>query len=300
MRNLAMLACMLLAPQQAAAQMMPSMTPSYQGLWWKSPAGSESGWGVNITHQGNILFATWFTYDADGSGMWLVMPRGDLMMSMGMMGSYGYGEMDDALTYSGTLYRTTGPSFDSASFNPASVVATAVGSATFRFMSEDSGTFAYSVNGVSQTKAIMRQVFSDMPACALGAAPGAAPNFEDLWWKSPASSESGWGVNLTHQGDILFGTWFTYDASGRGLWLVMPSGLKTGNNTYAGTLYRTTGPAFDALPWNPAQVTATPVGSATFAFTDANSGTFTATVGTASQSKSITRQVYSAPVTVCR
>ncbi|HEX4782635.1 MAG TPA: hypothetical protein VH301_17895, partial [Usitatibacter sp.] len=33
-----------------------------QGLWWRSPAGSESGWGVNITHQSNTLFATWFTY----------------------------------------------------------------------------------------------------------------------------------------------------------------------------------------------------------------------------------------------
>jgi hypothetical protein len=308
MRSLAMLAFVLLAPLQAAAQMMPMMpmmpmmTPSYQGLWWNAPAGSESGWGVNITHQGNILFATWFTYDADGSGMWLVMPRGELMMTMGMMGSYGYGygEMDGALTYSGPLYRTTGPSFDSASFDPASVIATAVGSATFRFMGEDDGTFAYSVNGVSQTKPIVRQVFSALPVCAFGTSAGAAPNFEDLWWKSPARSESGWGVNLTHQGDILFATWFTYDAGGRGLWLVMPSGLKTGDNVYAGTLYHTTGPAFNASPWDPAQVTSTAVGSATFSFTDANSGTFSATVGATSQSKSITRQVYSAPVTVCR
>ena len=308
MRNVAMLAFLLLAPLQAAAQMMPMMpmmpmmTPSYQGLWWNSPAGSESGWGVNITHQGNTLFATWFTYDADGSGMWLVMPSGELMATMGMMGSYGYGygEMDDALSYSGTLYRTTGPSFDSASFDPASVGATAVGRATLRFMDENNGTFSYTVNGISGSKPIMRQVFAQMPECALGGSAGAAPNFEDLWWKSPASSESGWGVNLTHQGDILFATWFTYDASGRGLWLVMPSGLKTGNNIYAGTLYRTTGPAFNASPWDPAQVTATAVGSATFSFTDANSGTFNATVGATSQSKSITRQVYSAPVTVCR
>src|SRR5262249_8515022 len=29
---------------------------SYEGLWWKSPAGSESGWGVSIEHQGDILF----------------------------------------------------------------------------------------------------------------------------------------------------------------------------------------------------------------------------------------------------
>ena len=51
------LAACLLAPVLAFAQ------TSYEGLWWNSPANSESGWGLNITHQGNILFATWFTYD---------------------------------------------------------------------------------------------------------------------------------------------------------------------------------------------------------------------------------------------
>jgi hypothetical protein len=26
------------------------------------PGGSESGWGVNLTHQGDTIFASWFTY----------------------------------------------------------------------------------------------------------------------------------------------------------------------------------------------------------------------------------------------
>ncbi|HEX6793354.1 MAG TPA: glycosyl hydrolase family 28-related protein, partial [Casimicrobiaceae bacterium] len=39
-------------------------SPNYEGLWWASPAGSESGWGINFAHQGDIIFATWFTYDA--------------------------------------------------------------------------------------------------------------------------------------------------------------------------------------------------------------------------------------------
>src|SRR3954469_24052414 len=41
----------------------------YQGLWW-NPA--ESGWGLNTTHQGNILFATLFVYAGDGQPLWLV------------------------------------------------------------------------------------------------------------------------------------------------------------------------------------------------------------------------------------
>ncbi|HXZ47866.1 MAG TPA: hypothetical protein VEG27_02545 [Usitatibacter sp.] len=258
---------------------------NYEGLWWNSPAGSESGWGVNIAHQGDILFATWFTYDSDGSGLWLVMPDG---------------VKTGSATYSGTLYRTTGPSFDSASFDPSKVVATQVGSATFTFSDVNNGTFSYTVNGVSQAKAITRQVYATpVPTCTAGGTPPAVPNYQDLWWHSPAGSESGWGVNITHQGAILFATWFTYDASGKGLWLVMSNGAQAGPASYSGTLYRTTGPAFSASPWNGSQVTATAVGTATFTFTDANNGMFAYTVNGVSQSKPITRQVFSTPTTVC-
>ena len=41
-------------------------TPNYQGLWWNAPAASESGWGINFAHQGDVIFATWFTYDLTG------------------------------------------------------------------------------------------------------------------------------------------------------------------------------------------------------------------------------------------
>src|SRR6185369_5405466 len=46
----------------------PPATPNYQGLWWKSPGGSESGWGINFAHQGDTIFASWFTYDVNGRG----------------------------------------------------------------------------------------------------------------------------------------------------------------------------------------------------------------------------------------
>jgi hypothetical protein len=264
-----------------------SGTPlNFQALWWRDPPQSESGWGVNITHQGDILFATWFTYDTDGSGMWLVMSNGAKVAEN---------------TYTGTLFRTTGPAFNSVPFDPSRVVVTTVGSGTFTFTGPSTGTFAYTVNGITQSKAITRQVYSaPVPDCVAAGSAGATPNYQDLWWRDPPQSESGWGVNITHQGDILFATWFTYGADGRGMWLVMSNGAKTGPTTYSGTLFRTTGPAFNANPWNPANVTVTPVGAATFSFTDANNGTFAYTVDNVSQSKPITRQVYSTPATVCR
>lgn len=126
----------------------------------------------------------------------------------------------------------------------------------------------------------------------------AAPNYQALWYAAPAESEPGWGVNVAHQGDTLFATWFTYDAAGP-MWLVMSNGVKVGPGTYGGTLYRTTGPAFDAVPFDPARVAVSPVGSATFTFTAADQGTFAYAVNGVSGSKAITRQVYASPQPLC-
>jgi hypothetical protein len=83
------------------------------------------------------------------------------------------------------------------------------------------------------------------------------------------------------------------------MWLVMSRGEKLADGKYSGTLYRTTGPSFDATPWDPAQVERTPVGNATFTFADINNGTFAYTVNGTSRSEPITRQVYASPATVC-
>jgi hypothetical protein len=91
-------------------------------------------------------------------------------------------------------------------------------------------------------------------------------------------SESGWGMNITDQADLLFVTWFTYDAQGKGLWLVASHVSRNSDGTFSGTLYRTTGPAYNAAQWDPAQVRAQAVGSITFTFTDSSHASFTATV----------------------
>ena len=138
-----------------------------------------------------------------------------------------------------------------------------------------------------------------MPTCA--AATGdlsAATNYTDLWWASPGGSEAGWGINLTHEGSTIFASWFTYDSTGRPMWLVVPA-PQTATNTFSGTLYRTTGPPFNSAPFNPSNVNATSVGSATFTFANGNSAQFAYTVA-ASQTKTITREVFAATGTVCQ
>ena len=82
------------------------------------------------------------------------------------------------------------------------------------------------------------------------------------------------------------------------MWLVATA-PKTGPGVYSGTLYRTTGPPFNSVPFNPANVVATPVGTATFSFTDGNNASFAYTVNGISQAKAITREVFANPGTVC-
>ena len=117
---------------------------------------------------------------------------------------------------------------------------------------------------------------------------------QDLWWNS---NESGWGINFAHQEDTLFATLFTYDNTGKGMWLVMPDGELDDAGVFRGAIYRTRGPAFDAQPWT--AISNTQVGNMSVDFTNGNSATLTYTVDGVSVTKTITHQVFSSPKTKC-
>ena len=260
------------------------LLPMQTALWWNP---RESGWGLNLNHQGNILFGTLFTYDAQRAPLWLVM-------SAGRMNS-------DGRSFTGELYRTTGPAFNAMPFTPITASnLTQVGTMTVSIADANAGTLTYTVNGVQVTKSIQRQVFGERASNCMPVAGSRASsaNYQDLWWNA---AESGWGINIAHQGDILFATLFTYDAAGKGLWLVMSAGRKQADGSYLGELYRTAGPAFNAVPFNP--ITAsdlTQVGTMRLRFSDGERGQLTYTVDGVSVSKDITRQVFSSPAFACQ
>ena len=285
------------APWSSTAQVVAAQAAAprnFTGVWWKAPAESESGWGINFAHQGDIIFATWFTYGADGKPVWF------LILAF----------KTAANVYAGDVSTDTGPRFDSVPFPPNVNVDTVIGKATITF-AEDGGsaTFAYTVNGITQSKQIVRQAFfPDLlpPSCAWSAQPNlaAATNFQDLWWADPRGSESGWGINFTHQRDTLFATWFTYDADGKPLWFIVLAD-KTAPGVYKGPVSTVAGPSFDAVPFDPVMVTETIVGDATLTFIDGNHASFTYTVTVGGkqtlQSKLITRQLFSPPAgTLCQ
>jgi subtilisin family serine protease len=255
---------------------------NHTAMWWNA---DESGWGVNFAHQGDTVFATLFTYDSAGKPLWLVMSNG--------------ARQGGADTYSGPLYRTTGPAFNAVPFTPIGAANVAqVGTMRVTFGAAET-TLDYEVDGTRVAKKIAKQVFGARAAqCAPSSDSRAAlVNYQDMWW-NPA--ESGWGLNIAHQGDTLFATLFTYAADGSPLWLVMAQGLLKPDGGFEGDLYRTRGSAFNAQPFVPvAPADVTKVGTMRLRFADGASGTLEYSVDGVPVTKAITRQVFDSPVPHC-
>lgn len=254
-----------------------SASTNYTALWW-NPA--ESGWGINLNHQANTIFATLFTYANDGNALWLVASN----LAQQADGSF-----------SGILYRTSGPPFNQVPWSAISF--SEVGTMTLRFSSSGAGTLSYTFGGVSVSKAIERQVFSSpAPTCTLESGSRASlTNYQDLWW-NPA--ESGWGINLTHQGNIIFATLFTYTSSGRDGWMVASNLSRQPDGSFTGPLYVTSGPPFNTQPWRP--ITSNEVGAMTLRFASGEAGTLNYSVSGTNVSKNIVRQVFGSTVPFCR
>jgi hypothetical protein len=157
------------------------------------------------------------------------------------------------------------------------------------------------VNGTTVVKQIAKQVFGSRAAVCVDTTTDRAPlvNYTDLWWAGLV--ESGWGVNVTHQDDTLFATLFTYDASGKGMWLFMSAGRRQADGSFLGDLYLAThASAFNAQPFVPiTDANYRKAGTMRFQFTSGTSGRLTYAIDGATVVKTIQRQVFSTPTPAC-
>jgi hypothetical protein len=179
----ALLAC-LAASLPAAAT---TYSTDYTDLWYNP---NESGWGVNVIQQNETIFATLFVYGADTAPNWFVASN----VAPATAGSQ--------TTFTGTLYKTTGPFFGATQFDPNAVRALVVGSITFTFTSATTVTLQYVVNGTLVTKNAVRQTWR---VNQLGG------NY--LGGLTAVGSSCGGGVN---NGNVLiFGTLVVQDTGGQ-------------------------------------------------------------------------------------
>lgn len=238
----------------------PSGTQNYLGLWWNP---NESGWGMSAIQHGSMIFNTIYTYGQTGMPTWYVMsscPR-------------------TGTSCTGEIYQVTGGTSPTQPWNGAGKVVSSVGSGTLTFSDANTGTFAYTINKVAGSKSITRQAF------AAGAVQPSV-DYTDLWWNP---NESGWGVALTQQYDMIFAALYSYDSSGNAIWYVASSCPVVGSGC-TGDLYQVTGGSSLTSVWNGANKVTAKVGTIAFAFTDANNGTMNYSINGVTGSRNITRQ----------
>ncbi len=113
-------------------------TLNYTDLWW-NPA--ESGWGIAITQQFATVFIAWYVYDDSAKPTWYVA-------TCTLNGT----------SCTGDVLRTTGPRFGPA-FDPTQVHVFTAGTMTVNFSDPNNGVLSYTVNGVSASKVITRELF---------------------------------------------------------------------------------------------------------------------------------------------
>ena len=135
-----------------------------------------------------------------------------------------------------------------------------------------------------------RCLFAALVLAAAGlVAPAQAASYStdqsDLWW---IPGESGWGIQFVQRNSTIFATMFVYDEAGAPTWYVAT--MAANGFTWTGDLYATRGPWFGTMPFNPAAVQATKVGSMTWLATQINAGTLTYTVNGTEVSKQLQRE----------
>ena len=123
----------------------PRPLADYTGLWWNP---QQSGWGLSL-HQSPLhaVFGAFFVYNANGQPEWYTLQAGQWV---------------DSVTWRGTIYRTTGPSFAGRDYDPRLVLVQAAGSATLDFRiqgSDPRARFTYTIGNTAVTTPIQRMGF---------------------------------------------------------------------------------------------------------------------------------------------
>ncbi len=103
---------------------------NYTDHWWGGP--SASGWGVQISHQSNQVFAGWYSYSAAGKASWLTLQ--------------GTQDSNNSRRFTGTIFQiANGIPFSQITGPIPPSSNAAVGTFEFNFSDGEKGVFTYSL-----------------------------------------------------------------------------------------------------------------------------------------------------------
>ena len=259
------------AGQSASVPAAAAVNLNQHGLTgsWYEPATSGQGFAVEVfpdqTGPGTgTAFVSWFTFDTVAGGA-------ERQRWYTLAGAVANAQPSASLT----IYQNVGGNFGA----PPVTTAAPVGTATLSFASCTSGVLAYSFgDGTNRTGTIPLTRLTANVTCSTS---GVAPNDADFAlsgnWYDPATSGQGLTIEVNAASGTVFAAWYTYapngaaaGARGQRWYTAQPATFATGSRSIPLTLYETTAGVFDA----PAAPRTTPVGSATLAFRDCRTATF--------------------------
>lgn len=140
MRNL--IASCLVALAAIAPAGATSFSTDNSDLWLTR---NEDGWGVQIVHRADVMFATIYVYDADHFPIYYTA-------TLIYTGTNASGNA----VWVGDLYLTNGPWFGAPAFSTSQVTYRKVGQAAFVPQLVETASLAYSVDSVTVNKQIYR------------------------------------------------------------------------------------------------------------------------------------------------
>lgn len=248
------------------------------GVWWNP---DESGWGLFVVDQGNAMGSVWFTHDSDGEPVWFLAPTTP--------------QADGSQR--GSLHRFTGVPLAQIQ-GQASDPGTVIGETRMQFSGANALSFSYTVNGQTRTRELKRFDFGGQDiVCRASTGPRIdAQNFSDMWWNP---SSSGWGLHISHVGENLYFSWYTYDSDREPVYYIGET-RRQADGSYAGELFRSKdGTPFQLIDGAPANAGTDRVGSTRLRFSSGTQASFEYTIGNVTQSKSIERFVFGSTPGVC-
>jgi len=110
-------------------------------LWWAG--NTENGWGINIAQQDRTLFMVWYTYGLDGKTTWMTVPGG---------------KWSDTI-FTGDIYATASSPWLGVAYDATRFSVNRIGKMVVDFEDANKAIMTTTINGVTQTKVIVRQPF---------------------------------------------------------------------------------------------------------------------------------------------
>lgn len=129
----------------SAAAGATSVAVNYSDLWAKP---DEPGWGLNISQQADVLFATLFIYDKFSNAAWY-----SVTLNFDSIGAGGVRK------YTGVLYQTTGSPITQP-YDPNALQYRQVGNLSMEFGDPAHAILTYTVDGAAQAKQVTRLTFA--------------------------------------------------------------------------------------------------------------------------------------------